>query len=65
MKIVTASNGKQTVKMSKTEWQNIGKKAGWVGGQQLPPPPAQINVSKNPANGSSIDLGALSKQVAS
>ena len=30
MKIVTASNGKQTVKMSKTEWQQIGKKAGWM-----------------------------------
>jgi hypothetical protein len=29
MKIVTASNGKKTVKMSKKEWQSIGKKAGW------------------------------------
>ncbi len=28
MKIVTA-NGKQTLKMSKTEWLSIGKKAGW------------------------------------
>jgi hypothetical protein len=30
MKIVTASNGKKTVKMSKKEWQAIGKKAGWM-----------------------------------
>ena len=30
MKIVTASNGKQTIKMSKKEWENIGKMAGWV-----------------------------------
>jgi len=29
MKIVTAANGKQTIKMSKKEWMNIGKKAGW------------------------------------
>jgi len=29
MKIVTAANGKQTIKMSKKEWTNIGKKAGW------------------------------------
>ena len=30
MKIVTASNGKQTVKMSKADWKSIGKKAGWI-----------------------------------
>jgi hypothetical protein len=29
MRIVTA-NGKKTVKMSKTEWTEIGKKAGWT-----------------------------------
>lgn len=32
MKIVTASNGKKTVKLSKSDWQSIGKKAGWLGG---------------------------------
>ena len=32
MKLVTASNGKQTVKMSKDEWTNIGKTAGWDNG---------------------------------
>lgn len=50
MKIVTASNGKQTVKMSKTEWQQMGQKAGWVTAQQglqMPPPP--------PASGAPID----------
>ena len=30
MKIITASNGKKTLKMSKVEWTNIGKKAGWM-----------------------------------
>ena len=29
MKIVTASNGKKTIKMSKNEWNQIGKKAKW------------------------------------
>jgi hypothetical protein len=29
MKIVTASNGKKTIKMSKKEWEAIGKKAKW------------------------------------
>jgi len=29
MKIVTASNGKRTLKMSRKEWEAIGKKAGW------------------------------------
>ena len=30
MKIVTAETGKKTLKMSKREWQNIGKKQGWT-----------------------------------
>jgi len=30
MKIVKAASGKQAVKMSKKEWQSIGKKAGWM-----------------------------------
>ena len=29
MKILTASNGKKTIKMTKVEWQQIGKTAGW------------------------------------
>ena len=29
MKIVIASNGKKTIKISKSEWQQIGKTAGW------------------------------------
>jgi len=29
MKIIKTASGKQTVKMSKKEWQSIGKKAGW------------------------------------
>lgn len=30
MKIVIASNGKRSIKMSKQEWQQIGSKAGWM-----------------------------------
>lgn len=29
MKIVIAKNGKKTIKISKNEWENIGKKQGW------------------------------------
>ena len=30
MKILTANNGKQILKLNKTEWKNIGKAAGWM-----------------------------------
>ncbi len=30
MKIVKTASGKQTIKISKKEWQDIGKKAGWM-----------------------------------
>jgi hypothetical protein len=30
MKVVKTASGKQTIKLSKKEWQNIGKKAGWM-----------------------------------
>jgi len=30
MKIVRTASGKQTVKISKSEWQSIGKTAGWI-----------------------------------
>jgi len=29
MKLVKTASGKKTLKMSKSEWQNVGKKAGW------------------------------------
>lgn len=29
MKIITASNGKKILKISKLEWMNIGEKVGW------------------------------------
>lgn len=37
MKIVTAQNGKKTVKISKSEWQSIGKKAKWIISQAVNP----------------------------
>jgi len=30
MKIAKTASGKQTIKMSKSEWTNIGKEAGWI-----------------------------------
>ena len=30
MKIVKTASGKQNIKISKKEWTNIGKKAGWM-----------------------------------
>jgi hypothetical protein len=30
MKLVKTASGKKTIKMSKKEWQAIGKKAGWM-----------------------------------
>ena len=30
MKIVTAENGKKTVRISKSDWETIGKKHGWM-----------------------------------
>ena len=30
MKIIKTASGKKTIKLSKSEWQSIGKKAGWV-----------------------------------
>jgi len=30
MKLVKTASGKQTIKLSKKEWQSIGKKAGWM-----------------------------------
>jgi hypothetical protein len=30
MKIVKTASGKQTIKLSKKEWKDIGKKAGWI-----------------------------------
>ena len=30
MKLVKTASGKQTIKISKSEWTSIGKKAGWM-----------------------------------
>ena len=30
MRLTRTASGKTTVKISKSEWQRIGKKAGWV-----------------------------------
>ena len=30
MKIIKTASGKQTIKISKSEWESIGKTAGWM-----------------------------------
>ena len=54
MKIVTAENGKKTVKISKSEWETIGKKHGWMkktAATQIPAGNFSIEVSQaNDAN---------------
>jgi len=30
MKLIKTASGKQNLKMSRKEWENIGKKAGWI-----------------------------------
>jgi CO/xanthine dehydrogenase Mo-binding subunit len=30
MKVIKTASGKKTIKLSKSEWQSIGKKAGWM-----------------------------------
>ena len=30
MKVIKQANGKKTLKMSKSEWLTMGKKAGWM-----------------------------------
>ena len=35
MKIIKTANGKKKIKISKSEWTNIGKKAGWMKTSQV------------------------------
>ena len=30
MKVIKTANGKKTIKISKREWESVGKKAGWI-----------------------------------
>ena len=30
MKLIKTASGEQTVKMSKSEWEEMGRKAGWI-----------------------------------
>ena len=56
MKVVTASNGKQTVRMSKKEWQDIGKKAGWMKKAQEIGGELDSMLSENPFENSDQNL---------
>ena len=52
MKIVTASNGKKKIKISKSEWTSAGEKAGWIVAQQNP----QQNTQQNPQQNTQQNL---------
>jgi len=62
------------IKLSKSQWEMVGRKAGWMkksqqqqpltnGVEQIPSPPAQINNVLTPNKASTYDVGALAKQV--
>jgi hypothetical protein len=36
MKLIKQANGKTTVKMSKRQWLDMGKKAGWLNKEAIP-----------------------------
>jgi len=47
MKIVKQASGKATVKMSRQEWTNMGKKAGWTDTKYVCPDCNSKNVSES------------------
>ena len=55
MKLVKTASGKKTIKMSKSEWQSIGKKAGWMRKAQVNGAPAV----GAPAGGSPTTLNGI------
>ena len=63
MKIVIASNGKKTIKMSKSEWEQIGKTAGWMKIAQTDPGMTQFNPKKLDSN--NIQIGDIYREVMS
>ena len=34
MKLIKQASGKTTIKLSRREWENFGKKAGWIGSSE-------------------------------
>jgi hypothetical protein len=36
MKILKAANGKETIKINKSEWESLGKTAGWMNDEIIP-----------------------------
>ena len=47
MKLVKTASGKTTIKMSKSEWKSIGKKAGWISKTAQQTPTGQKPLSPN------------------
>ena len=63
MKLVKTASGKIKIKMSKSEWKSIGKKAGWISkiAQPILYDPASINSATSPEYLSEAYKNALSQ----
>tara|TARA_R110000824_G_scaffold148242_3_gene317852 strand:+ start:41201 stop:41548 length:348 start_codon:yes stop_codon:yes gene_type:complete len=50
MKLIKTASGKEQIKMSRKEWQDLGKKAGWTKvAQEMPPFPTQQDQTQQQA----------------
>ena len=47
MKIIKTASGKQTIKISKREWQSIGKTAGWFPSKSKVPSKGEFGAGLN------------------
>jgi len=67
MKIIRNASGKKVIKISRNEWQNIGKKAGWVQASNdcggFKPPKGHLDTQLYPeCQGTETDRDVVKKQ---
>jgi hypothetical protein len=60
MKLVKQASGKTTIKMSKSEWTEMGKKAGWLSKVAYDPYAEQITEPDQIPNGQNEEQGGRS-----
>jgi hypothetical protein len=64
MKLIKQASGKTTVKMSKKEWTDMGKKAGWLGKEAYDPYAGQITEPNQiPSNQNGLGQDPVEKEV--
>ena len=51
MKLIKTANGKKTIKMSKSEWESIGRTAGWMSNTDF------IEISPTPVGEECVQVG--------